>query len=40
MLHLHSPPHVRDALGIAAGLPGAEENRDDGSRGGKPPQEC
>jgi hypothetical protein len=39
-LHLDSPPHILDALGVAAGLPGAEENRGDGSRRGKPPQEC
>src|SRR5512147_2352515 len=39
-LHLHSPPHALDALGIAACLLGAEENRGDGSRGGKPSQEC
>jgi hypothetical protein len=35
-LHLHRPPHVLDALGSAAGLPGAEENRGGGSRGGEP----
>jgi hypothetical protein len=33
-LHLHSSPHVLGALGIAARLTGAEENRGDGSRGG------
>jgi hypothetical protein len=38
-LHLHGPPHVLDALGGAAGLAGAEENRGDGSRRGEPSQE-
>ena len=38
-MHLHGPPHGLDALGVAAGLPGAEENRGDGSRGGKPSHE-
>jgi hypothetical protein len=32
-------PHSFDTLGVAAGLAGAEENRGDGSRGGKPSQE-
>ena len=31
--------HVLDTLGVAAGLPGAEENRGNGSRGGEPSQE-
>ena len=37
--YLHRSPHVLDALGIAAGLPGAEEHRSDGTRGGEPSQE-
>ncbi|QLH37728.1 MAG: hypothetical protein HWD60_00180 [Defluviicoccus sp.] len=38
-MNLHSPPHVLDALGIAAGLPGTEQHCGDTSRGGEPPQE-
>ena len=38
-LHLDSPPHVLDTLGIAAGLAGAEQNCGDGSCGGKPSEE-
>src|SRR5512147_742708 len=38
-LHLHRPPHILDALGITAGVPGAEKNCGDGSCGGKPPQD-
>jgi hypothetical protein len=38
-LHLDSSSHALDALGIAAGLPGTEENGGHASRGGKPSQE-